>query len=81
MEDLERLKALDVGIKSMFDEKGAFKFAKASITFNDVVRIGEELLWLSTFLYKLLHDLTNKYEASTKRTIKILDRINSRMNK
>ncbi len=83
MEDLERLEALDKDMENMFDEKGTFKITNASkpITFNNVVKVGEELVWLSTFLYKLLRDITEKYEASTKRTIKILDRINSRLQK
>ena len=83
LDDLKRLEALDKSIETMFDEKGFFKITsvKASITFNDVVRVGEELLWMSTLLYKLLHDLTDRYEKSTKRTIKILDRITSKILK
>lgn len=80
MEDLERLEALDKKIEEMLDERGIFKIT-ATNTFGNVIEIGQELLWLSSFLYKLLRDITQKYEDSVKRTIKILDRINSRMKK
>ncbi len=83
MEDLKRLELLDKSIETMFDEKGTLKSLRTlSLTgTGSVISMCEELLWLSTFLYKLLHDLTHRYEDSVKRTIKILDRINSRMKK
>jgi hypothetical protein len=80
LEDLERLKRLDKKIEEMFDEKGIFKIT-ATNTFSNVLDVGQELLWLSSLLYKLLSDITQKYENSVERTIKILDRINSRLKK
>lgn len=77
LEDLERLEELSNTIKALFKEDGTMKLPEdgVDITYSFSIKVTEDLLWMSTVLYGLLKDITQRYEDSVKRTIKILDKI------